>query len=91
MSGLLSVVVRKMKEISVRKVLSATIWDVGRLINHEFLWPILTAIIIGPALATFLLFCLTEWAFRIDAKSGSENVILNPRENKINQSRITKE
>ena len=44
------ILARKMKEISIRKVLGANIWNVSQLINKEFFWSILLACLIGGPL-----------------------------------------
>ena len=45
---------QKMKEISIRKVLGAGNWDIGKLLNREFLWPQVLAFLIGAPLAFFV-------------------------------------
>lgn len=47
------IIARKMKEISIRKVLGADLWHVSQLVNKEFLWPVILAIIIGAPLGAF--------------------------------------
>lgn len=44
------ILARKMKEISIRKVLGADIWNVSRLVNREFLWSVILACLIGGPL-----------------------------------------
>lgn len=50
-SNSLSVLARKMKEMSIRKVLGATVWNLGRIINKEFFWSVLLACLIGGPLS----------------------------------------
>jgi ABC-type antimicrobial peptide transport system permease subunit len=40
-----------MKEMSIRKVLGATVWNLGRIINKEFFWSVLLACLIGGPLS----------------------------------------
>lgn len=44
------ILARKMKEISIRKVLGANIWNVSRLVNKEFFWSVVLACLIGGPL-----------------------------------------
>ena len=44
----------RMKEISIRKVLGAGLVDVGKLLSREFLWPLLTAFVVGAPLSYLL-------------------------------------
>lgn len=45
------ILARKMKEMSIRKVLGATVWNLGRIINKEFFWSVLLACLIGGPLS----------------------------------------
>lgn len=45
------ILARKMKEMSIRKVLGATIWNLGKIINKEFFWSVLLACLIGGPLS----------------------------------------
>ncbi|MBX2875282.1 MAG: ABC transporter permease [Saprospiraceae bacterium] len=44
------ILARKMKEISIRKVLGANIWNVSRLVNKEFFWSVVLACLVGGPL-----------------------------------------
>ena len=46
---------RKMKELSIRKILGASIFDLSQLIHKEFFAPLLVAIIIGLPISFFLI------------------------------------
>ena len=45
---------QKMKEISIRKVLGAGNWDIGKLLNKEFMWPQVISFLIGAPMAFML-------------------------------------
>ena len=45
---------QKMKEISIRRVLGAGNWEIGKLLNREFLWPQLVAFLVSAPLGFFL-------------------------------------
>ena len=44
------ILARKMKEVSIRKILGANIWNLSQLMNKEFLWSIILACLIGGPL-----------------------------------------
>ncbi len=46
---------RKMKELSIRKVLGASFFDISYLINKEFFLPLIISIIIGLPLSYFII------------------------------------
>ena len=50
----------RMKEISIRRILGARLFDVGKLVNGEFFWPLMLAIVLGAPLAHFLVKSMLE-------------------------------
>ena len=58
---------QKEKEIGLRKILDATVFNVTTLISKEFLWLILIAFLITSPLAWYLLnYWLQEFSYRIN-------------------------
>ena len=58
---------QKAKEIGIRKVLGATVFDIIRLLSLRFLFPIVIALVFALPISTYLMdFWLEDFAYRID-------------------------
>jgi putative ABC transport system permease protein len=67
----LLVVVRRTKEIGIRKVLGASVFQVTRLINREFIWLVLASNLLAWPLAYLTMkTLLRNYAYRIDISIG---------------------
>ena len=61
---------RKMKELSIRKILGASSFHLSQLINKEFVLPLLGAIIIGLPIAFFVTKSLSQVVSSTDSTSN---------------------
>lgn len=67
-------ILKRMKEIAVRRVLGATIGNISYILNRSYIWIILIGIIIGSGLGAWLSFMLLDSIYSIH--SGISSVML---------------
>ena len=64
-------ILKRMKEIAVRRVLGATVGNISYILNRNYVWIILVGVIIGSAIGAWLSFILLDSIYDIHAGISS--------------------
>lgn len=58
-------ITRKMKDFSVRKILGASMWNITKILNNDFIWYLVIAGVIGAPIAYYLMNVLLHSIFEV--------------------------